>query len=75
MTEGGIAPAEMARTFNCGIGMVAIVRAADTAEAIRILTDAGENVCDIGEIVAGNELSGNDGERVTLPGLDAAWPV
>ena len=37
--------------------------------------DAGENVCDIGEIVAGNELSWNDGERVTLPGLDAAWPV
>ncbi len=74
MTEGGIAPAEMARTFNCGIGMVAIVRPKDAAEARRILTDAGETVCDIGEIVAGNSLTGNEGERVILPGLDTAWP-
>ena len=75
MSEGGVAPAEMARTFNCGIGMVAIVPAVDAAEAVGILTDACETVCDIGEIVAENALSGNDGERVTLPGLDAAWPV
>lgn len=68
MTEGGVAPAEMARTFNCGIGMVAIVRADDTAEASRILTAAGEDVVDIGEIVPEN-----GGDRVDLPGLDAAW--
>lgn len=68
MTEGGVAPAEMARTFNCGVGMVAIVRAEDAAEASRILTAAGEDVVDIGEIVPEN---GND--RVDLPGLDAAW--
>ena len=73
MTEGGVAPAEMARTFNCGIGMVAIVRAEDAAEALRILSEAGEEVCDIGEIVAGNEPSGHDGERVSLPGLETAW--
>ena len=75
MTEGGIAPAEMARTFNCGIGMVAIVPAAEAGKAIGILSDAGETVWDIGEIVAGNELTGEDGERVALPGLDTAWPV
>ena len=45
----------------------------DAAEAPRILSDAGEEVCDIGEIVAGNEPSGNDGERVSLPGLETAW--
>jgi phosphoribosylformylglycinamidine cyclo-ligase len=47
-----IAPAEMARTFNCGIGMVVVV-AADAADAAtRVLTAAGETVHRIGEIVA-----------------------
>lgn len=70
MAEGGVAPAEMARTFNCGIGMIAIIRPEDTTEAREILSAAGEDVHDIGEIIAGN-----GGERVILPGLDSAWPV
>jgi phosphoribosylformylglycinamidine cyclo-ligase len=76
MAEGGVAPAEMARTFNCGIGMVAIVRAEDAGEAVGILTAAGEDVFDIGEIVAQDltgEASADDAERVVLPGLDGAW--
>lgn len=69
MRDGGVSPAEMARTFNCGIGMVAIVKPAEAAEAEKILADNGESVADIGEIVARG-----DGDAVVLPGLDSAWP-
>jgi phosphoribosylformylglycinamidine cyclo-ligase len=51
--QGHIEPEEMARTFNCGIGMVAAV-APDQAEAVSAaLTQAGETVFRIGEVVAG----------------------
>jgi phosphoribosylformylglycinamidine cyclo-ligase len=47
---GGVAPAEMLRTFNMGIGMIACVPAADAAEARRLLEDEGERVFDIGQV-------------------------
>jgi phosphoribosylformylglycinamidine cyclo-ligase len=50
--EGGVAPQEMARTFNCGIGMVVAVAAADADEAARILSEGGETVHRIGRVVA-----------------------
>ncbi len=51
--QGNIEPEEMARTFNCGIGMVAIV-APDQASAVSdALTVAGETVFTIGRIDAG----------------------
>lgn len=51
--QGAIEPEEMARTFNCGIGMVAIVTA-DAAEAVAAdLAAAGETVHRIGMIEAG----------------------
>lgn len=50
---GAIEPAELARTFNCGIGMVAIVREPDAAEVIERLEAAGETVHRIGLIEAG----------------------
>jgi phosphoribosylformylglycinamidine cyclo-ligase len=54
LQEGGrIAPAEMARTFNCGIGMVAIVRASDAERVTNALEAAGERVFDIGVIEQG----------------------
>ena len=46
--EGQVADAEMHRVFNCGIGMVVIVAAADAERAIALLTEEGETVYSIG---------------------------
>ncbi|MEH3121560.1 MAG: phosphoribosylformylglycinamidine cyclo-ligase [Sphingomonas phyllosphaerae] len=51
--QGAIEPEEMARTFNCGIGM-AVVVAADQADAVaEALRAAGETVHTIGRVEAG----------------------
>jgi phosphoribosylformylglycinamidine cyclo-ligase len=51
LAEGGrVADAEMRRTFNLGIGMLACVPAARAHEARRILEQAGERVFDVGEV-------------------------
>jgi phosphoribosylformylglycinamidine cyclo-ligase len=49
--SGGVAEAEMLRTFNCGIGMI-VVAGADQAEAVlQRLREAGENPIRIGETI------------------------
>ncbi|MEO7410420.1 MAG: phosphoribosylformylglycinamidine cyclo-ligase [Sphingomicrobium sp.] len=50
---GAIEPGELARTFNCGIGMVAVVRADQADDVTRALELAGETVFRIGAIEAG----------------------
>jgi phosphoribosylformylglycinamidine cyclo-ligase len=50
---GSIAPQEMARTFNCGIGMAAIVGESDAGGVISRLEAAGEKARVIGRIVEG----------------------
>lgn len=52
-TEGNIATTEMARTFNCGIGMVVVVAKENAAAATALLEEHGETVIEIGRIVAG----------------------
>jgi phosphoribosylformylglycinamidine cyclo-ligase len=49
---GNIAPQEMYRTFNCGIGMVVIVDGRDAHEALNHLNAAGETATVIGAIRA-----------------------
>jgi phosphoribosylformylglycinamidine cyclo-ligase len=54
LQEGGrIAPREMARTFNCGIGMAVIVGESETDAVTSALEGAGEAVFEIGRIEAG----------------------
>ena len=48
--QGQVDDAEMARTFNCGIGMVVIVAKENVAAATRLLQAHGETVFTVGEI-------------------------
>ncbi|MEO8617767.1 MAG: phosphoribosylformylglycinamidine cyclo-ligase [Sphingomicrobium sp.] len=52
---GSIEPGELARTFNCGIGMVAVVAAADVDAVTKELETAGETVHRIGTVEAGEK--------------------
>jgi phosphoribosylformylglycinamidine cyclo-ligase len=48
---GNIAEAEMLRTFNCGIGMIAVLSASEADAAIAQFTANGETAQPLGEVV------------------------
>ncbi len=50
--EGNIAELELLRTFNCGIGMVAIVKPDAVQQVMDTFRDAGETVTLLGEVIA-----------------------
>ena len=64
--QGAIEPEEMARTFNCGVGMVAAVRAGHVADVTAALEAAGETVFRVGEIGAGSR-------GCTVKGSQGTW--
>ncbi len=51
--QGGVSDEEMYRTFNCGIGMVVCVAAAEADKALAVLNAAGEEARLIGRIEVG----------------------
>lgn len=53
LAEQGVEEAELRRVFNLGIGMIAVVPAADEAAALGALAAAGRPAWAIGEIEAG----------------------
>jgi len=70
--EGGLAPEELARTFNCGTGMVVVVTPELAEAVIAGLAAAGETATVIGRIEAGTkgcDVSGSAG----VWGAAAAW--
>lgn len=68
---GGIAPHEMARTFNCGFGMVLAVASEDAAAVQADLTARGEANLAIGIIKAAAQST--DAPMVQIDHLAEAW--
>ncbi len=56
-SEGNVADDEMLRTFNCGIGMVAVVNAEHADEVTEALKNAGETVHTIGTLSHGDGVT------------------
>ncbi len=65
---GGIARKEMARTFNCGIGMAVIVEAGRAEALGKVFSDSGETVKTIGSVVKREDKS------VDIANIDS-WPI
>jgi phosphoribosylformylglycinamidine cyclo-ligase len=61
--QGGVADTEMYRVFNCGVGMVAVVPAAQAEAISQALRAQGETVYQLGEIA---ECAATDAQTVVL---------
>jgi phosphoribosylformylglycinamidine cyclo-ligase len=64
--QGNIEPEEMARTFNCGIGMAVVVPEPEAETVTRLLEEAGETVLRIGRVEAGEK-------GCTVAGSAGSW--
>jgi len=52
--EAGIAEREMLRTFNCGIGLVAVTDEKHAGHVIDAFQEAGDRAARIGKLIAGS---------------------
>jgi phosphoribosylformylglycinamidine cyclo-ligase len=66
---GGIVPEEMLRVFNCGVGMVVAVAAAQAEAAIALFAEQGETARRIGVLEAGAGPA-----AVRVDHLGPSWP-
>jgi len=66
--EGGMSEREMLRTFNCGIGMIAVAASAEADSVLRAFAQAGEQVIRLGAVTK----AANDA-RVTYAGKLDLW--
>ena len=64
--QGNIEPEEMARTFNCGIGMAVVVEPDLAGPVSDALTQAGESVHRIGLVMPGDK-------GCTVSGAEGTW--
>lgn len=67
---GNLTNDDLSVTYNCGLGMVAIVPADKVEEVCKGLTESGETVFVIGETIATDKE-----ERVTILNMEQAWAV
>ncbi len=63
-----VTAAEMARTFNCGIGMVLVVAEDAVDHVASVLRDRGETVSRIGDLISADEKP-----HVRIDGLEGDW--
>lgn len=66
--RAGLDAFHLARTFNCGIGMIAVTAPEQAAAARALLEDHGERVFEIGRIEPGEGAP-----AVRFEGLEEAW--
>ena len=67
--SGGIPDSELARTFNCGIGMMLVAAPGDAEALAALLTEAGEKVYRIGRVLPRPA----DMPGALVQGMAAAW--
>lgn len=68
--SGGITDSEMARVWNCGIGMVLVIERGSEESVKRFFEEQGEKVFIIGELV---ERRNSDEERCVVNGMERFW--
>ncbi|KAF9332190.1 hypothetical protein BGZ91_011800 [Linnemannia elongata] len=72
MATGNVPHREMARTFNCGIGMVLVVAAENVEEVTQLCRAEGEVVYQIGVL---KSKADNNGEEVVMRNMETSWVV
>ncbi|KAG0280650.1 hypothetical protein BGZ95_009289 [Linnemannia exigua] len=72
MATGNVPHREMARTFNCGIGMVLVVAAENVEEVTQLCRAEGEVVYQIGVL---KSKADNNGEEVVMRNMESSWVV
>jgi phosphoribosylformylglycinamidine cyclo-ligase len=69
LSAGGVAPDELARTFNCGVGMAVVVPRDRAEDALAHFRDHGERATRIGEIVTQDPHT----PRIEIANRETAW--